>query len=56
MSGSVQRTAIRPPLKLDVVIASLLLNAGILLALITWITAERLDLFSGISNEQLRAA
>jgi hypothetical protein len=41
---------------LDVILASLLLNAGILLALVTWITADRPDFFSGISNEQLRAA
>jgi hypothetical protein len=56
MNRSVQRTATGSPLKLDVVIASLLLNAGILLALVTWITANRPDFFSGISNEQLRAA
>jgi len=56
MSTSTRRTATGSPLKLDVVIASLLLNAGILLALVTWLTANRLDLFSWISNEQLRAA
>lgn len=56
MSTSTQRKATGSPLKLDVVIASLLLNAGILLALVTWITANRPDFFSGISNEQLRAA
>ena len=56
MSTSTQRKATSSPLKLDVVIASLLLNAGILLALVTWITANRPDFFSGISNEQLRAA
>jgi len=56
MSTSTQRTAMGSPLKLDVVIASLLLNAGILLALVTWVTANRPDFFSGISNEQLRAA
>ena len=56
MNRSAQRTATGSPLKLDVVIASLLLNAGILLALVTWITANRPDFFSGISNEQLRAA
>jgi hypothetical protein len=56
MSTLTQRKATSSPLKLDVVIASLLLNAGILLALVTWITANRPDFFSGISNEQLRAA
>jgi len=56
MNRSTQRTATGSTLKLDVVIASLLLNAGILLALVTWITANRPDFFSGISNEQLRAA
>jgi hypothetical protein len=56
MNRSAQRTATGSPLKLDVVIASLLLNAGILLALVTWITADRPDFFSGISNEQLRNA
>ena len=56
MNASGQRKAVNSPLKLDVVIASLLLNAGILLALVTWITANRPDFFSGISNEQLRAA
>ena len=45
MNRSAQRTATGSPLKLDVVFASLLLNAGILLALVTWITANRLDLF-----------
>jgi hypothetical protein len=54
MSTSTQRKATSSPLKLDVVIASLLLNAGILLALVTWITADRLDRWSWISNEQLR--
>ncbi len=56
MSSSTQRTAAGSPLKLDVVIASLLLNGGILLALVTWITANRLDLLYWIGNEQLRAA
>jgi hypothetical protein len=54
MSTSTQRTATGSPLKLDVVIASLLLNAGILLALVTWITADRLDRWSWISDEQVR--
>lgn len=56
MSRSARRTTTGSSLKLDVVIASLLLNAGILLALVTWITANRLDLFYWISNEQLRTA
>ena len=56
MNKSAQRATAGSPLKLDVVIASLLLNAGFLLALVTWITANRPDFFSGISNEQLRAA
>jgi hypothetical protein len=56
MSTSTQRTAAGSPLKLDVVFASLLLNGGILLALVTWITANRLDLFYWIGNEQLRTA
>jgi len=54
MSRSTLRTATGSSLKLDVVIASLLLNAGILLALVTWITANRLDLFYWIGIEQLR--
>jgi hypothetical protein len=54
MSTSTQRTATGSPLKLDVVIASLLLNAGILLALVTWVTANRLDRWSWISDEQVR--
>jgi len=54
MSRSPQRTTTGSPLKLDVVIASLLLNAGILLALVTWITADRLDRWSWISDEQVR--
>jgi len=56
MSTTTRRTTSGPAIKLDVVLASLLLNAGILLALVTWITADRPDFFSGISNEQLRAA
>ena len=56
MSTSTRRTATGSPLKLDVVVASLLLNAGILLALVTWLTANRLDLFYWIGNEQLRTA
>lgn len=54
MNRSAQRTATRSTLTLDVVIASLLLNAGILLALVTWITADRLDRWSWVSGEQLR--
>jgi hypothetical protein len=56
MSTSPRRTATGSPLTLDVVFASLLLNAGALLALVTWLTANRPDLFSWIGNEQLRAA
>ena len=56
MRTSPRRTATGSPLTLDVVFASLLLNAGALLALVTWLTANRLDLFSWIGNEQLRAA
>ena len=56
MSSSARSTATRSTLKLDVVIASLLLNAGTLLALVTWMTADRPDFFSGISNDQVRAA
>ena len=56
MSTATRRTSPGSPIKLDVILASLLLNAGILLALVTWITADRPDFFSGISNEQLRAA
>ena len=56
MSTTARRTSSGSAIKLDVILASLLLNAGILLALFTWVTAERLDLFAGISNEQLRAA
>jgi len=56
MSTTARRTSSGSAVKLDVILASLLLNAGILLALVTWITADRPDLFSGISNEQLRAA
>ena len=54
MNRSVQRTATGSTLKLDVVIASLLLNAGILLALVTWITADPLGRWSWVSDEQLR--
>jgi len=54
MNRSASRTTTGSPLKLDVVIASLLLNAGILLALVTWITADRLDRWSWVSDEQLR--
>ena len=54
MNRSVQRTATGSTLKLDVVIASLLLNAGILLALVTWITADPLGRWSWISDEQVR--
>lgn len=56
MSRSTQRTATGSPLKLDVVISSLLLNAGILLALVTWITTDRPEFLFWVSNEQLRAA
>ena len=56
MKAATRRTLSGSPLKLDVIFASLLLNAGTLLALVTWTTANRLDLFYGISNEQLRAA
>jgi len=56
MSTSTRRIATGSPLKLDVIFASLLLNAGILLALVTWLTANRLDLFYWIGNEQLRTA
>jgi hypothetical protein len=56
MSTTTRRTSSGSAIKLDVILASLLLNAGILLALVTWITADRPDFFSGISNEQLRAA
>lgn len=56
MSTTTRRTASGSAIKLDVILASLLLNAGILLALVTWITADRPDFFSGISNGQLRAA
>jgi hypothetical protein len=56
MSTSTRRIATSSPLKLDVIFASLLLNAGILLALVTWLTANRLDLFYWIGNEQLRTA
>ena len=56
MSTATRRTSSGSAIKLDVILASLLLNAGILLALVTWITADRPDFFSGISNEQLRAA
>ena len=56
MSTLPRRTATGAPLTLDVVFASLLLNAGVLLALVTWLTANRLDLFYWISNEQLRTA
>ncbi len=56
MSTTARRTASGTPLKLDVIFASLLLNAGTLLALVTWVTANRLDFFYGISNEQLRGA
>ena len=56
MSTTTRRTSSGSAIKLDVILASLLLNAGILLALVTWITADRPDFFSGIGNEQLRAA
>ena len=56
MSTTTRRTSFGSAIKLDVILASLLLNAGILLALVTWVTADRPDFFSGISNEQLRAA
>jgi hypothetical protein len=56
MSTTTRRTSSGSAIKLDVILASLLLNAGILLALVTWITADRPDYFSGIGNEQLRAA
>lgn len=56
MSTTTRRTTSGSAIKLDVVFASLLLNAGMYLALVTWITADRPDFFSGISNEQLRAA
>jgi hypothetical protein len=56
MSTTTRRTSSGSAIKLDVILASLLLNAGILLALVTWTTADRPDFFSGISNEQLRAA
>jgi hypothetical protein len=55
MNRSARRTATGSPLKLDVVIASLLLNAGILLALVTWVTADRGYLFDWFSNEQFRS-
>jgi hypothetical protein len=54
MNSSAQRTATGSTLKLDVVIASLLLNAGILLALVTWITADPLGRWSWICDEQVR--
>ena len=54
MSTRLQPESSRTSLKLDVIFASLLLNAGTLLALVTWITADRLDRWSWISNEQLR--
>ena len=54
MSTRLQPKSSRTSLKLDVIFASLLLNAGTLLALVTWITADRLDRWSWISNEQLR--
>lgn len=54
MKRAAQRTTTGASLRLDVVIASLLLNAGILLALVTWITADRLDRWSWISDEQVR--
>ena len=56
MSTTTRRTSSGSAIKLDVILASLLLNAGILIALFTWVTAERFDFFAGISNEQLRAA
>ena len=56
MSRTTRRTSSGSAVKLDVILASLLLNAGILLALSTWLTADRPDFFSGISNGQLRAA
>ncbi|MFM9128577.1 MAG: hypothetical protein ACKOPF_01805, partial [Candidatus Limnocylindrus sp.] len=54
MSTRQQPVTSRTTLKLDVIFASLLLNAGTLLALVTWITADRLDRWSWISDEQLR--
>jgi hypothetical protein len=54
MSTTTRRTSSGSAIRLDVILASLLLNAGILLALVTWITADRLDRWSWISNEQLR--
>lgn len=54
MSTRLQLESSRTSLKLDVIFASLLLNAGTLLALVTWITADRLDRWSWVSNEQLR--
>ena len=44
------------PLKLDVVVASLLMNVGILVALVTWVTSDRFDTWSVIGNEQVRNA
>lgn len=55
MTTTTRRTSSGSAIKLDVVLASLLLNAGILLALFTWITADRYELFNSISNLQHRS-
>jgi hypothetical protein len=55
MSRSARSTATGSSLKLDVVIASLLLNGGILVALFTWLTADRGPLVAWISTEPFRS-
>ena len=55
MRPSLERASNGSRITLDVAVASLLLNAGTLLALVTWLTADRMDAFASIDNEQLRA-
>jgi hypothetical protein len=55
MSTTARRTSSGSTIKLDVILASLLLNAGILLALFTWITADPGPLVAWISTEPFRS-
>lgn len=40
--------------RLELAVASLLLNVGTLFALVTWLTTNRFELFANVSNEQVR--
>lgn len=51
-----RRVRSAPSKRMEIILASLLLNAGVLLALITWITADQFDRWAWIANDQVRSA